>query len=325
MGHSAIHAHEEASTVYDFDFSPEALFEPGRARHYFGDAFSNPPDWSATAFSARRALWLAELSRWVYHDSTGEPSPPAHSGQPLDPVELLEGRLFERDGTRAALVTIDGATQGERALVFRGTHAHADWLSNLDALLVPAPRGGLVHKGFSDALDRIWPELSSALETLEGPVIYAGHSLGGALATIAASRRSPHTLYSFGAPRVGNSDFNASLEDTPWFRVVNGRDLVCQVPPPLPPLGFSHGGSAAYIAQDGSLNAEASESFMLRDQWRLEWWAVPAEQRKRLFLDLPKLLTDHAPINYVAQLQRICASAAGHRPRPASEADGHAL
>jgi triacylglycerol lipase len=190
-------------------------------------------------------------------------------------------------------------------LSFRGTHAFTDWISNLDTLLIDTREGGLVHKGFSEALDRIWPEVALTLRSVGLPIVFTGHSLGGALATIAASRLPGHGRYPCGSPRVGNAAFNQRVESSPWYRVVNGRDLVCQVPPPLPRLGFTHGGTAAYISQEGELRLDPESWQMTLDQLRLEWWTVSSAQRKRLFLELPKFMTDHAPINYVAHLQRL--------------------
>ncbi len=53
-------------------------------------------------------------------------------------------------------------------------------------------------------------------------VWFTGHSLGGALATLAAGRyeRAPE-VYTFGAPRVGDGEHVKSL-DTPVYRFVNG-------------------------------------------------------------------------------------------------------
>lgn len=71
-------------------------------------------------------------------------------------------------------------------------------------------------------------------------IILTGHSLGGALATIAAAdlivkgyTPSRFTLYTFGSPRVGNTAFmnffNSKVTDS--FRITHANDPVVHVPP----------------------------------------------------------------------------------------------
>ena len=71
--------------------------------------------------------------------------------------------------------------------------------------------------------------------------IITGHSLGAALATLAAfdlSRSgmihaSKMQVYNYGSPRVGNFEFVAAFakERIPIYRIVNSRDPVAHVPP----------------------------------------------------------------------------------------------
>ena len=64
-----------------------------------------------------------------------------------------------------------------------------------------------------------------------------GYSLGGALASLAAlditdNLEQVDSVYTFGCPRVGNSNFaayyNSRVPNT--FRVVNNRDTVAHMP-----------------------------------------------------------------------------------------------
>lgn len=78
------------------------------------------------------------------------------------------------------------------------------------------------------------------------PVVYvAGHSLGGAVATLAAAAVKAHfgdeiKVYcvTFGSPRVGNSDFVRFFDDhvDGCARYVNGVDIMTRIPT----LGYNH-------------------------------------------------------------------------------------
>ncbi len=135
-------------------------------------------------------------------------------------------------------------------IAFRGTeNALEDWLT--DASAVPAsdlPSGIKVHKGFWDALNKEpnaenTSVLKRITEILAGndaqdgekklPCFFTGHSLGGALALITTRQIAPDicgACYTFGAPRVANYEYFATMK-TPVFRVVNSADIVPRVPP----------------------------------------------------------------------------------------------
>ena len=66
------------------------------------------------------------------------------------------------------------------------------------------------------------------------PLYVTGHSLGGAVATVAAKKLAHPggiaACYSFGAPRVGDDDWIAEIR-TPIYRLVNSADCVTMLPP----------------------------------------------------------------------------------------------
>ena len=82
----------------------------------------------------------------------------------------------------------------------------------------------------------------------------AGHSLGGALATMALPDigarmgRRPIFLYTYGSPRVGDNTFVTAFNQRYYensFRIANTSDMVGLIPPPAPIVGtvggyFSH-------------------------------------------------------------------------------------
>ncbi|MEM9273880.1 MAG: lipase family protein [Cyanobacteria bacterium P01_F01_bin.143] len=89
-------------------------------------------------------------------------------------------------------------------------------------------------------------EYFSNLDTNEDVNIYVtGHSLGGALATIATMHiaekdqlKTPINLYSFASPRVGDNSFadkfnQLSSDKIKAFRFANSEDLVTKIPLPI--------------------------------------------------------------------------------------------
>ena len=135
-------------------------------------------------------------------------------------------------------------------VIFRGTQTLEDWLSNLTFPQVPHPGGpawGEIEKGFGFTYQ------DCAAATINGVkaagatprIVVAGHSLGGALATLAAADlmiqpNLPNNvqLYSFASPRVGDPafarQFNAKLPVA--FRIANSEDIVTTVPLATPTL-----------------------------------------------------------------------------------------
>jgi hypothetical protein len=112
---------------------------------------------------------------------------------------------------------------------------------------------GQVHRGFNDAyfaLDQagVGASVARLLQAhKDASVVLVGHSLGGALVTMAAADLGPKNparrfyVYSFGAPRLGDQEFAA------WFgrlpNVVNHRAVTADDPVPHTPKlkqGFVH-------------------------------------------------------------------------------------
>ncbi|MEB3291673.1 MAG: lipase family protein [Synechococcales bacterium] len=119
-----------------------------------------------------------------------------------------------------------------------------------------------VHQGFWNALQSVWSEIRTALATVrdrQQPLYITGHSLGGALAILAAAQFAQagepiQAVYTYGAPRVGNrsfqQQFNAQLQDR-TFRLVNDADIVPRLPAVT--LGYIHTGQVFHFNAIGTL------------------------------------------------------------------------
>ncbi len=134
------------------------------------------------------------------------------------------------------------ATRKEIIVTIRGTDGAADALTDaMIGLGVAGPTGTTVHTGFNRTWRSLQDQIDRALPAngLAGTTVHCiGHSLGGALATLAAdhlSFRGAHIkLYTFGCPRVGMIDFTKALTHRVGanniFRVYHPADPVPMVP-----------------------------------------------------------------------------------------------
>ncbi|MGH9420098.1 MAG: lipase family protein, partial [Thermoanaerobaculia bacterium] len=186
------------------DTTLKDLMNPGAAEDFFARRKMDPFDVTSDPrnFSLPNALWLMELSRLVYRREDPEPKPhPSKRSKFLVTQNLEELKFFSEPGntadTQAMLVRSTSAPKWA-ALVFRGTEQKpADVISDL-LLSVPLLGLGDVHRGFKHALDIVWDEIEKKLTdpALEdAPLFMTGHSLGAALATLAAARHKPRAVY----------------------------------------------------------------------------------------------------------------------------------
>lgn len=289
-----------------FDLSWSALFKPGVATDYFNIDYP-PVELQASGYSKNNALWLAELSRLI-HRKRGNPEQQSPPGQPsrleiLNQVGLQETHFFYRQSTYAAI--LEPFNHSFAVLVFRGSAQLMDWLYNFNTIPVAWSVGGKVHWGFQQALATVWPEIEKALSQLTVPVFYTGHSLGAALATLAASLKLPHALYTFGSPRVGNLEFADTIKSIKTYRVVNHRDLVTKVPPSRLFSGFCHVGELYYMTSENQILVNPTAPVLANQTGGQEFTetTLSTKSSKPGFY-LPEFLTDHAPVNYVARLER---------------------
>jgi hypothetical protein len=305
------------------------LFDPGHADNFFEFAATPVFDPVATAsFYRGNALWLAEFSRFIYRRGAGPDEVRRAREQILRERApgWSETDFFQTPLARAALYTHDAT--GGACLVFRGTLELRDFFTDAHFIARSWQGPGKVHSGFKASLDSVWDRLAVRLRRVTGPIFFGGHSLGGALAALAAVRTSldpalprPAAIYTFGSPRVGDAAFRAAMDGVFHCRMVNDQDVVTTIPPafslPLFPV-YQHCGHAHRLLADGSL-ASAAESTAASAAGQTlaalrEFMAKTAQLVAQAFTSrgqIPKPLMDHAPVNYVARLERVREKDAG--------------
>ncbi len=142
-------------------------------------------------------------------------------------------------------------------LSFRGTQSLGNWIDNAKAAPIRHDYGD-VHRGFSGEYQALEPLILKSLKELLTPsmnLFITGHSLGGALATIAAAELHGQFLiggvYTFGQPKTGlfGSFFDEHFAGK-FFRFVNNEDVV-----PRLPLNYEHVGHLQWFNAKGALPA----------------------------------------------------------------------
>lgn len=211
---------------------------------------------------------------------------------------FFESQQIKKDGGTHCFVSVSN-DQKLAVVAFRGTDKDdpTNLGDDINGLKVAWEHGGQVHRGFRDALADVRGALEKALPGIPGRLLFTGHSLGAALATLLAGVKTPDALYTFGSPLVGDADFVATLGGVKSFRYVDCCDIVTRVPPAG--LGYAHLGQPYYIALDRSVTFNPGDDFIRKDrieaffEYPLKYQAWKAENVG------VRELADHTPVNYV--------------------------
>ncbi len=226
---------------------------------------------SRAAYSDRTAWLMAEMSRLAYFKFEGEDGLDALAealmqldnkkmfikkvkemiltgtdtkseaedklGIHLDLAGFKLVKPFNNKDTQAFLAVRESDKMA--VLAFRGTEMNiADIRTDLKTTSIDID-GFSVHEGFYKAFKMIDKDVKDELKALgDDYVLYiTGHSLGGALALLAAKYLGSDSLgacYTFGGPRVASQEFSQSIK-TPIYRVINAADIVPRIPPAFLP------------------------------------------------------------------------------------------
>jgi hypothetical protein len=217
---------------------------------------------SGPEYDAEIAYALSVMSGWCYSDAET-------LARKLPYYGLPEGSIQQIAVTNPAMFVVASAFFFRSAcgrigiLAFRGTEPNnaISWLTDAD-VVQRSLGNGLVHQGFYLNLRAIWDELADAFSDALGKngnrdrhsgqaapaaalesLYLTGHSLGGAMAVLAAAKVTADFpelknvlkgVYTFGQPAVGDrafvEQFAPSFGDR-LFRHNFGRDLIPRLPP----------------------------------------------------------------------------------------------
>jgi len=274
-------------------------YEPMRAVLY-------TPGTQDTVFESGQnysALQLAvEGARLAYYRAEDSPEQLQRLTSALGQAGFLAPRLFINSVSGSVGFGSHHETAQIALLAFRGTSPDdiSDIAHNLQAALVPWPQSdGRVHVSFAREVLGLLPQISQWMQhTRVDPqtLIITGHSLGAAMATLAASVLSPNWLVALGSPRVGDAAFVGTVTAANIQRIVNCCDVVTRLPPPV--AGYTHLPTCTYISRAGKVVPDPDAQFVDNDRMhaRKEYLTEYAWKRGAVMV---RDLADHAPINYI--------------------------
>ena len=218
------------------------------------------------AYDPRLAYALSVISAWSYSDGQtlanklewyGMPKNVVHEFTIVNAALLVASKAFFVRSERGRVGVLSFTGTEPDSVVDLLTDANVCFKSFGDDDDRQA-----IHTGFFDSVEVLWGDISERLELARCPdldgdrpasepmpeplqaLYVTGHSLGGAMAVLAAVtilEKSPtwdpllRGVYTYGQPAVGNADFAARsaevLESHRYFRHVYASDVVPHLPP----------------------------------------------------------------------------------------------
>ncbi|PPQ76888.1 hypothetical protein CVT24_008744, partial [Panaeolus cyanescens] len=158
----------------------------------------------------------------------------------------------------------------EIIVAFRGSTSPIDFINDVNFILTPFTSSGVsapgdvrVHSGFLNSWNSVAPTVLDTLkQQLVGQndytIVTVGHSLGGAVASIAAMAIKANfanvnvRMYTYGQPRTGNPAYanwvNSLFGTGRAYRVTHTTDPVPHLPFPI--MGYAHHGTEYWISTD---------------------------------------------------------------------------
>lgn len=232
-----------------------------------------------TSFDPGNACWMARLSNAVYTSDPKDANMPDGSAI-LSELQNRDEKFKEVFGfcegrASAALIAHDDYL----CIAFRGTDEKWDWRDNIDFFDKVGKYGCEFHEGFYRQYSQVWKDLEEAYKGEKSkksrPLFFTGHSLGGAMATVATAiwvlngDRQFISTYTFGQPRAVTTETARTLAPmcgSRFFRFHNNNDMVPRFP--TRSMGYSHVGQIYYIDKNKKIHQDPGFWFRFQDQVR---------------------------------------------------------
>ncbi len=283
---------DSVAFIQDSVLAPDFLIQNRGEREEQVRTFELSP-FATPEFSFEKALELAKASRIAYEVSH------VKARAAMANWNFTESSFIDINETQGFVCS----DSNNIIISYRGSEKKVkDWLRNFDIESIATEGYGKVHKGFYEAYHETKNQLRNALEQAkqDNPskgIWITGHSLGGAIATIAAaelfSTEKIHGVYTYGQPKLGRSALQNLIEDElpdKFFRFVCGKDIVTKIPP-----NFKHVGEYIWLDDEvkaaGLINPdkEAVETEMTEEQFEQIRTALKndTELRPEGLIDLP--------------------------------------
>jgi triacylglycerol lipase len=283
--------------------------------------------------NARAMMWMAQLA----YETSSDPDEAVAKAKIAGILGAwqMQMRGFARNDPltglpRKSACVVVGGGRGATIVAFAGSDPLKleDWITDLSAEVSTDN----LHSGFEAAVNTVWPKIEAAIRhppPTEPALFFTGHSLGGALAIIAADFArikfgiNATAVYTFGTPRTGGQTFFGSYTPSlgeSTYRLIHGNDVVATVPPSLGGV-FRHVGRSMQCPPDGLFDLQLQLQPPDQDQPNFvagllqgglsdfRAWAAfrPIRRIGPRPLDwlaglLPRVARDHVPANYFRAL-----------------------
>ncbi|KAJ9065373.1 hypothetical protein DSO57_1020226 [Entomophthora muscae] len=221
----------------------------------------------------------ADAYRFVNYAALGYCKPQAIEQMRCKPCRYLRNdaeviKVIDEPRTMGQAVILVDRRRSQIVLVFRGSVYLENWIqdSKTNMVSVLYAQNTKIHQGFKEAIDALMPLVIEPFKyTLTKypnyQTVITGHSLGAALATLAASELFRNnilpwermSLFTYGEPRSGNLAFARWInsQHTTITRVVNENDVVPHMD--VAKDGYVHHSTEVYIHNGRATNCSTYE------------------------------------------------------------------
>ncbi|MGK7896417.1 MAG: Mbeg1-like protein [Xenococcus sp. (in: cyanobacteria)] len=221
----------------------ELVIPPPKGYKYFEKGYNHPFESKITRYSVINAWWMSEFATLIYEseDKVREKIRKLTSNEPIwlnNDETHTQGLVIKFD--EFVVVSFRGTELFRLSEINNFEEINAfvqDFITNITIIGDSEIRGILVHRGINDALNSVWEILYPILESESKPIWFTGHSLGGALAILAAFKWEVDSekiggVYTIGCPAIGGSEFKQQYDAQLYektFHHIYGEDLVTKI------------------------------------------------------------------------------------------------